>query len=227
MSKLFLKGRRSYAPATEGYGQVLLLQVSACNLTCISSFTCVNQRLYQALVSSEPPSGPPYASSTNFASLPAGPGTARPLHSSQETDGMPSITTFRIPTKDRKFVDQVEYKGWTIKMADWLHLANCDDPSRPIVAHVFRCWVSEEPYVTFVDFIIRYLTPSIVVRRRARQESQLHGIIDRNRCVAHGMKVFTFANRSRRLSTPHKGSSGRTRCSRPVGFISATIRLCH
>lgn len=27
MSKLFLKGRRSYAPASEGYGQVLLLQV--------------------------------------------------------------------------------------------------------------------------------------------------------------------------------------------------------
>ncbi|KAI0085714.1 hypothetical protein BDY19DRAFT_896215 [Irpex rosettiformis] len=127
MSKLFLKGRRSYGQTTEGYGQVLLLQ-----------------RLYQALVSVEPPSGPPYVSTTNFASLPASPGTARPLHSSQETDGMPSITTFRISVKDRKFVEQVEYKGWTIKMADWLHLANCDDPSRPIIGHVFRCWVSEE-----------------------------------------------------------------------------------
>ena len=58
---------------------------------------------------------------------------------------MPSITMFRISVKDRRFVDQVEYKGWTIKMADWLHLANCDDPSRPIIGHVFRCWLSEEP----------------------------------------------------------------------------------
>ena len=41
-----------------------------------------SQRLYQALTSPSPPSGPPYVSTTNFASLRAGPGTARPLHSS-------------------------------------------------------------------------------------------------------------------------------------------------
>ena len=45
-------------------------------------------------------------------------------------------------------MDEVNYKGWTIRLADWLHLSNPDDPSRPIVAHVFRCFVSEEAYVT-------------------------------------------------------------------------------
>lgn len=45
-------------------------------------------------------------------------------------------------------MDEVNYKGWTVRLADWLHLSNPDDPSRPIVAHVFRCFVSEESYVT-------------------------------------------------------------------------------
>ncbi|KAI0697178.1 hypothetical protein BC835DRAFT_1270780 [Cytidiella melzeri] len=149
MSQLFLKARRSYGPGTEAYGQILLLQ-----------------RLYQALVSLDSPMGPPYVSSTNFAALPAGPGTARPLHSSPETDGMPSITTFRIPTKDRKFVDQVEYKGWTVRLADWLHLANSDDPSRPIIGHVFRCWLSEEPH--------RKGRPGVTVAWYFRPEQTFH-----------------------------------------------------
>ncbi|THG96542.1 hypothetical protein EW026_g5306 [Hermanssonia centrifuga] len=102
------------------------------------------ERLYQALTSSDPPAGPPFLSPTHFAALPAGPGTARPLHSSV-AEGVPGVTTFRVSSKDRKFVDEVHVKGWTIRLADWLHLSNCDDPSRPIIAQVFRCWVSDEP----------------------------------------------------------------------------------
>ncbi|KAG9310450.1 hypothetical protein JVU11DRAFT_9591 [Chiua virens] len=91
-----------------------------------------------------PPSGPPYTSPTHFASIRAGPGTARPLHTASDADGVPGITTFRVSTKDRTFVDEVHYKGWTIRLADWLHLSNPDDPSRPIVGHVFKCWISDE-----------------------------------------------------------------------------------
>jgi chromatin structure-remodeling complex subunit RSC1/2 len=54
------------------------------------------------------------------------------------------VTTFRVSNKDRTFVEEVQYKGWTVKLADWLHLSNPDDPSRPIVAQVFKCWVSDE-----------------------------------------------------------------------------------
>jgi chromatin structure-remodeling complex subunit RSC1/2 len=106
------------------------------------------QRLYQALTSTNPPPGPPYSSTTNFASLRAGPGTARPVHATHTADpegGVPGVTTFRVSNKDRTFVDEVQYKGWTIKLADWLHLSNPDDPGRPIVAQVFKCWVSDEP----------------------------------------------------------------------------------
>ncbi|KAI6113785.1 hypothetical protein EDD16DRAFT_1483863 [Pisolithus croceorrhizus] len=127
MARLFEKARRWHEPCTEPYGHVLLLQ-----------------RLYQALTSSSPPSGPPYASTTNFASVRAGPGTARPLHSA-DAEGVPGVTTFRVSNKDRTFVEEVHYKGWSIRLADWLHLSNPDDPSRPIVGQVFKCWLSEDP----------------------------------------------------------------------------------
>ncbi|PIL30846.1 hypothetical protein GSI_07014 [Ganoderma sinense ZZ0214-1] len=125
MSQLFLKARRWYELGTDAYGNVLTLQ-----------------RFYQALTSPKPPASP-HSSPTKFASLPAGPGTATPLHSS-EGDPATRVTTFRVSEKDKKIVDEVNYKGWTIRLADWLHLSNPDDPSRPIVAHVFRCFVSEE-----------------------------------------------------------------------------------
>ncbi|KAL5518380.1 hypothetical protein ACEPAH_62 [Sanghuangporus vaninii] len=130
MIRLFEKGRRWYDTGSDQYGDVLLLQ-----------------RLYQALTSPNPPPGPPYTSQTNFSSIRAGPGTARPAHGQGAADGdqVPGVTTFRISSKDRHFVDEVNYKGWSIRLADWVHLANPDDPNRPIVAQVFRCWVSDEP----------------------------------------------------------------------------------
>ena len=85
---------------------------------------------------------------TNFASLPTGPDTTRLVHTPHggESDvGVAGVTTFRVSNKDRAFVDVVSYKGWSIRLADWLHLSNSDDLSRPIVAQVFKCWVSDEP----------------------------------------------------------------------------------
>lgn len=58
-----------------------------------------------------------------------------------EGDG---VTMFRVSLKDRKIVDEVQFKGWTVRLADWLHLSNPDDPSRPTVGQVFKCYISEE-----------------------------------------------------------------------------------
>lgn len=127
MARLFEKGRRWHEPCSEPYGRVLLLQ-----------------RLYQALTSLNPPVGPPYVSTTNFAALITGPGNVKPVHGA-DSEGVPNVTTHRVSSKDRQFVDELNYKGWSIKLADWLHLANPDDPSRPIIGQVFRCWVSDEP----------------------------------------------------------------------------------
>ncbi|KAI0666207.1 hypothetical protein C8Q78DRAFT_994933 [Trametes maxima] len=123
LSQLFLKARRWYEVGTEPYGNVLVLQ-----------------RLYHALTSPSPPQ-PPYSSATKFAALPAGPGTAKPLHGSEDNTG---VTTFRVSLKDRTIIDEINYKGWTVRLADWLHLSNPDDPSRPIVGQVFKCFLSSD-----------------------------------------------------------------------------------
>lgn len=123
-----MKARRWYDIGSEFYGQVVLLQ-----------------RLYQALTSDTPPSGPPYASSINFAALPAGPGTALP--SGSNGAGVPGVTHNRIPSKDRTFLEMIHYKGWDVKVGDWLHLANPNDPCRPIVGQVWRCWTSVDGFV--------------------------------------------------------------------------------
>ncbi|KAH9836628.1 uncharacterized protein C8Q71DRAFT_758865 [Rhodofomes roseus] len=123
MSQLFVMGRRTYEPGTEEYGHILILQ-----------------RLYHALTSSNPPPGPPFTTTTNFASVRAGPGTAKPLHANAESEGILGVTTYRVSTKDREFINEVHFKGWTVRLADWLHMSNPDDPSRPIVGQVFRCF---------------------------------------------------------------------------------------
>ncbi|KAG2024033.1 bromeodomain-containing protein [Coprinopsis cinerea AmutBmut pab1-1] len=127
MARLFEKARRWHEIGSDSYGRVLLLQ-----------------RLYQALTSHNPPVGPPYHSTTHFAALRAGPGAVKPVHGA-DSEGVPSVTTHRVLTKDRVFVEELHYKGYSMKLADWLHLANPDDPSRPIIGQIFRCWVSEEP----------------------------------------------------------------------------------
>ena len=148
MSQLSLKARRWYELGTDAYGNVLTLQV--CKYASITPSHALNSL---AISDSIKPSRlqnlrhPRIAPRPRFASLPAGLGTATPLHSN-EGDPATRVTTFRVSEKEKKNVDEVNYKGWTIRLADWLHLSNPDDPSRPIVAHVLRCFVSEEAYVT-------------------------------------------------------------------------------
>lgn len=55
-----------------------------------------------------------------------------------------AVTTFRVSVKDRTFVDELVYKGQTLRLADWVHVASPDDPGRPIVGQVFRLWVSDD-----------------------------------------------------------------------------------
>ncbi|KAH0590018.1 Chromatin structure-remodeling complex subunit rsc1 [Termitomyces sp. J132] len=127
MARLFEKARRWHKTSPEPYGRTLLLQ-----------------RFYQALLAADPPSGPPYHTTTNFAACRAGPGNVKPVHGG-DAPGVAGVTTHRVLSKDRTFMDEVHYKGWTLKLGDWVHLSNPDDPSRPIVAQVFRTWVSDEP----------------------------------------------------------------------------------
>ena len=51
--------------------------------------------------------------------------------------------TFRIPIQDHNFTNEIVYKGMTHKMGDWVHLADPDEPSKPIIAQVFKTWTHE------------------------------------------------------------------------------------
>ncbi|KAJ7596530.1 hypothetical protein C8J56DRAFT_917673 [Mycena floridula] len=122
MTRIFEKARRYQDPTSDSYGRIVLLQ-----------------RFYQALTATNPPQGPPYSSATNFSSIRLGPGNIKLL---QDENG--GVTTQQIITKDRTFLEHVDYKGLNVKIGDWVHLSNPDDPARPIVAQVFRCWSSDE-----------------------------------------------------------------------------------
>jgi chromatin structure-remodeling complex subunit RSC1/2 len=73
-----------------------------------------------------PPNGIPPPNPTKFASLPAGPGTARPLHEitqdlkagvAENQVGF-GITTFRVGTKDRTFTEEARHKGMAYKIGE-------------------------------------------------------------------------------------------------------------
>lgn len=72
--------------------------------------------------------------SANFASISAGAGPA--------SDGAPTTTIIpSVHVQDREFVDQVVYKGSTYRPGDFVHLANPDDATRPIVGMVHKVFV--------------------------------------------------------------------------------------
>ena len=118
------------------------------------------QRFYHALTSPNPPV-PPYNTSTKFAGLPVGPAN------SKGEDAGAGVTMFRVSLKDRTIVDEVQFKGWTIRLADWLHLSNPDDPSRPIIGQVFKCYISEERSVVAIVKVFAVLIDPSAVHGRA------------------------------------------------------------
>jgi len=168
MSSLFERGRRYHPEGSIEYGQVIVLQ-----------------RLYNALTAPFPmplpANGIPAPSATMFASLPAGPGTARPVHEitqdlkagMAEGDVGIGITTFRVGNKDRVFTDEARHKGIAYKtgmscetalliIGDYIHLINPDDASRPIVGQIFRTFVPTKGYKTHHVTVCWYFRPEQV-----------------------------------------------------------------
>jgi chromatin structure-remodeling complex subunit RSC1/2 len=77
--------------------------------------------MYNALTSlheaRELPQGVPPASPVAFASLPAGPGNAKPMSDNGTRGSDPrEFTGSRVSTKDRVFTSMAKYKGMAYKM---------------------------------------------------------------------------------------------------------------
>lgn len=121
------------------------------------------QRLYNALTSLHDSQNIPHdvpPSPTAFASFPAGPGNAKPMaENGFRNNEMREFTSYRVATKDRVFTNAAKYKGMTYKIGrlrdehwlnmtdtlqitgDYVHIANPEDPSRPIPAQVYRSFI--------------------------------------------------------------------------------------
>ena len=54
-----------------------------------------------------------------------------------------------------------------LRLADWLHLSNPDDPSRPIIGQVFKCYISEERSVVAIVKVFAVLIDPSAVHGRA------------------------------------------------------------
>ncbi|KZV81764.1 hypothetical protein EXIGLDRAFT_685606, partial [Exidia glandulosa HHB12029] len=123
MARLFEKARRWHEDDPTQYGKLL-----------------VCQRLYQELVATLSTHIP--STSSNFASIPAGPLSAQATQN--PADPNIGMTSFEIATEGRVFTESVRYKGWTLRAGDWVHLMNPDDASKPIVAQVWKTFTKED-----------------------------------------------------------------------------------
>ncbi|KAJ3728533.1 hypothetical protein C8R42DRAFT_266607 [Lentinula raphanica] len=138
------KPKTVFGGSKEEYAKVLILQ-----------------RLYQNLTSPYPPErlklgSSSYSSETNFAALRVVPGrvSRNDIQNSSQKEPVFASGSKRIHTisENHMFLEQVRYKGWTIRVGDWVHLANGSDVysattagggggvGRPIVAQVWKVW---------------------------------------------------------------------------------------
>lgn len=83
--------------------------------------------MYNALTSlhesRELPPGVPLPSPVAFASLPAGPGHAKPMNDNGGLRDPREFTSFRVTTKDRVFTTMAKYKGMAYKIGEFPAIA--------------------------------------------------------------------------------------------------------
>lgn len=153
MTRLFERARRWYLEGTTEYGHILTLQ-----------------RLYHGMTSPSPLSfgsgGIPPPTPTHFSSIAAGPGRARPQ---SEVDGPLGITSQKVSIKDRTFTPEARHKGLTYKTGDFIHLINPDDPSKPIIAQIFKTYIPSKGYRQHYITACWYFRPEQTVHTADRQ----------------------------------------------------------
>ncbi|PWN36587.1 uncharacterized protein FA14DRAFT_169572 [Meira miltonrushii] len=114
MMLLFKNGRRYFEPATETYGNLLILQRMYQHLT--QSVDSVTEGIEDEIIS------------RNYTSNKYGPGQEGENRDAGESPTVGYQTN----------VARHHYKGMKIAVGNWVHLMNPTDPSRPIIAQVFK-----------------------------------------------------------------------------------------
>ncbi|EJD55042.1 hypothetical protein AURDEDRAFT_155279 [Auricularia subglabra TFB-10046 SS5] len=123
MARLFEKARRFHAENPPLYGKLLLCQ-----------------RLYQELVATVSQTIP--STSSNFASIPTGPLSA-PTTQLPDNPHLGELS-HKVATEGRVDLDGCPYRGSTLRVGDWVHVMNPDDPSKPIVGQVWKAFTRQD-----------------------------------------------------------------------------------
>jgi chromatin structure-remodeling complex subunit RSC1/2 len=113
MLQLFYNGRRYFEPGTDAYGGVLTLQRMYQHMT--QSTDTAKEDIDDEVVSK------------NYASLRYGP-------CEDQGEGQGEAQS----EGDIKVVPYLRYKGQMVLVGNFVHLSNPTDPSRPIIAQVFK-----------------------------------------------------------------------------------------
>ncbi|SAM86029.1 related to RSC2-member of RSC complex [Ustilago bromivora] len=135
-----------YPKATDFEMDMLQLFENARRMHSIGSQTyrdaVVLQRLYHEITKAKPSRREPITaeavhaaaasadSSRHFSSIPHG-----PLYASAGSHG--DLTT-RISSKSKTYYEHLNHKGKAYRVGDWIHLINPSDPTKPIVAQIFK-----------------------------------------------------------------------------------------
>ena len=123
--QMFENGRRSYPIGSQTYGDIVTLQRLYHHLTKSKSnpLEQVDLKEVAELVNTAD-------ASKNFSSIPHGPGFA--------SAGSEGDLTTRISSKMKTYYEHINFKGRAFRVGDWVHLINPSDPSKPIVAQIFK-----------------------------------------------------------------------------------------
>lgn len=74
---------------------------------------------------------PPPPSPLSYASVPAGPGNAKPMgDNGVRNSETKEFTSFRVATKDRTFTNMAKYKGMTYKIGGSCVLCNLESSAK-------------------------------------------------------------------------------------------------
>lgn len=161
MLQLFENARRSFPLGGKEYGEMLILQRLYQQLTrSHPSPSETNGEASAASASTVAAAAEGADASRNFSSMPFGPG--------QATAGVDGELTTRISSKKKTFYEYLSFKGKTFRVGDWVHLMNPSDPSRPIVAHIFKvCKRDDSPGQSWVT-VCWYFRPEQTVHPPSR-----------------------------------------------------------
>ncbi|GAA5823811.1 hypothetical protein JCM3770_003011 [Rhodotorula araucariae] len=104
----------------------------------------VLQRLYQELTKQVTPAvrSAVIDDAAALSSVGGGPGNVQHAKGDEAAIGadFKSRATTRPTTKDKVFLDSINFKGEVLKTGDWVHLLNPDNPGKPIIAQIWKTY---------------------------------------------------------------------------------------